>query len=196
MTTDKSYLTPVEVTKLLMVSTATVRAWAAKGVLPAVTTAGGHRRFLRSEVEKFATERGIDVTSQPTGLRLLIVEDDLLLGDYLLELLEEMPGVEAVEVASNGFIAGQKVEVFKPTTVLLDLMMAGMDGFEVCSRLKANDTTQAIRVVAMTGYPSDENVNKILSAGAECCLAKPLDKEKLFAALGIESSANQSRVSR
>lgn len=196
MTTDKHYLTPLEVTKLLMVSTASVRAWAAKGVLPAVTTAGGHRRFLRTDVEKFAKERGINLTNQPTGLRLLIVEDDQLLGDYLLELLDDMPGVEAVEVASDGFIAGQKVEIFKPTVLLLDLMMAGMDGFEVCSRLKANSATQNIRVVAMTGYPSDENVNKILSAGAESCLAKPLDKEKLFAALGIETSANQSRVSR
>jgi len=195
MASDKSYLTPVEVTKLLMVSTATVRAWAAKGLLPAVTTAGGHRRFLRSEVEKFATERGIDLTEQATGLRLLIVEDDMQLGEYLVELLEDLPGVEAVEIANNGFIAGQQVEVFKPTVVLLDLMMPGMDGFEVCSRLKANSVTQKIRVVAMTGYPSDENVNKILAAGAECCLAKPLDKTKLYQALDISLSANQRKVS-
>lgn len=194
MTADRNYLTPVEVTKLLMVSTATIRAWAAKGVLPAVTTAGGHRRFLRSEVEKFARERGIDLSEQSSGLRLLIVEDDTQLGEYLVELLEGLNGIEAITVASNGFIAGQQVETFKPTVILLDLMMPGMDGFEVCTRLKANSATKNIRVVAMTGYPSDENVNKILAAGAERCLAKPLDKEKLYQALDISLSVNQRQT--
>jgi CheY-like chemotaxis protein len=80
--------------------------------------------------------------------------------------------------------------------MLLDLMMPGMDGFEVCSRLKADNATKNIRVVAMTGYPSDENVNRILAAGAECCLAKPLDREKLLAVLGLSSSANQSKASK
>lgn len=188
MTTDKSYLTPMEVTKLLMVSAASVRSWAAKGVLPAVTTAGGHRRFLRADVEKFAEQRGIKLGKTTNDIRLLIVEDDQLLSEYLLDLLEETPGIDAIDLASNGFEAGQKVEVFKPTLLLLDLMMPGMDGFEVCRKLKANSGTRNIRVVAMTGYPSDENVNRILSAGAECCLAKPLDKTKLLAALSLEQS--------
>lgn len=186
MKIDRVYLTPVEVSSFLMVSTASVRSWAAKGVLPATTTVGGHRRFLKSDVEEFARMRGIAVEAQPSGLvRLLIVDDDEQLGEYLFELLGDFPGIEAVKVATDGFEAGQLVQVFKPTVVLLDLMMPGMDGFEVCSRLKSNSDTQDIRVIGMTGYASKENINKIKAAGAELCLSKPLDKESLFSALGL-----------
>jgi len=169
-----------------MVSTASVRSWAAKGVLPATTTVGGHRRFLKKDVEKFAQMRGISVTAQPSGLaRVLIVDDDVQLGGYLFELLSDIPGIEAVKVATDGFEAGQQVHVFKPTVVLLDLMMPGMDGFEVCASLKSNSETQDIRVIGMTGYASKENLNKIKAVGAECCLSKPLDKENLFSAIGL-----------
>ena len=190
MKSDRVYLTPVEASKFLMVSTASVRSWAAKGVLPATTTAGGHRRFLKSDVEAFARSRGVAVVEKPSGLvRLLIVDDDVQLGEYLFELLDDLPGIEAVKVATDGFEAGQQVHVFKPTVVLLDLMMPGMDGFEVCSRLKASSDTQDIRVIGMTGYASEENLNKIKAVGAECCLAKPLDKESLFSALGLSLRA-------
>jgi len=183
---DRDYLTPVEVSKLLMASTASVRSWAAKGVLPAITTVGGHRRFLKSDVEAFASARGIAIEGKSSGLmRLLIVDDDVQLGEYLFELLGDFPSIETVKVATDGFEAGQLVHAFKPTVVLLDLMMPGMDGFEVCSRLKSNSDTQDIRVIGMTGYTSKENINKIKAAGAECCLAKPLDKESLFSALGL-----------
>jgi len=169
-----------------MVSTASVRSWAAKGVLPATTTVGGHRRFLKKDVEGFAQMRGIAVAEQPSGLvRVLIVDDDVQLGGYLFELLSDIPGIEAVKVVSDGFEAGQQVHVFKPTVVLLDLMMPGMDGFDVCASLKSNSETQHIRVIAMTGYASKENLSKIKEAGAECCLAKPLDKGNLFTALGV-----------
>jgi CheY-like chemotaxis protein len=56
-----------------------------------------------------------------------------------------------------------------------------MDGFAVCQRIKQNPKTRHIRVVAMTGYPSQENVQRILNAGAEACLSKPLDIDQLRA---------------
>jgi excisionase family DNA binding protein len=183
---DKNYLTPAQVSEILIASSASVRSWAAKGVLPAITTVGGHRRFLKNDVEAFAKERGIAFTTQPSGLmRLLIVDDDVQLGGYLVELLGELPGIEAIKATSDGFEAGQQVHTFKPTVILLDLMMPGMDGFEVCSRLKSNSDTQYIRVIGMTGYMSNENINKIKAAGAECCLAKPIDRVGLLSALGL-----------
>ena len=185
---DRSYLTPVEVAELLMVSTASVRGWAAKGLLEATSTAGGHRRFLRSTVEAFARSRGIDIASQASGgLRILVVDDDHQLRGYLYELLNDAPGVDAVNVAKDGFDAGQQVEIFKPTIVLLDLMMPGLDGFAVCERLKSSPQYDDIRVVAMTGYPSEENMSRIMDAGAEWCLTKPLDRQQLFSVLGIEA---------
>ncbi|HHJ17414.1 MAG TPA: response regulator [Gammaproteobacteria bacterium] len=183
---EKSWLTPNDVARLLMVSPVTVRQWAQKGGLHALTTPGGHRRFLRHDVERFARERGISL-QPPEGdaLRILIVDDDRQLAGYLVELLDSQATEISTEVSHNGFDAGIKVQTFQPHILLLDLMMPGLDGFEVCQRMQQDPSTQAVRIIAMTGYYTPENVQRILAAGAEVCLAKPVPDDKLLEAIGL-----------
>lgn len=187
MTDDnsKQYLTPAEVAVLLRVAPVTVRAWAHKGLLQAQLTPGGHRRFLHADVERFAAERGLTLGSGTGGgkPRVLIVDDNTLLVGYLAELLG-MQGA-ATESAHDGFDAGLKVLRFRPDVVLLDLMMPGIDGFAVCRQIKSEPATRAIRVIAMTGYHTPEHVAGIRAAGAECCLAKPLDDQRLLDLIGL-----------
>lgn len=182
---EKPYLTPTEAAALLMVAPVTLRAWAAKGLLRAQATAGGHRRFLRRDLERFARDRGLrlsDRIPESSELRVLVVDDDRLFADFLVEFLGNR-GAQAV-ACYDGFAAGRRIESYAPDVVLLDLMMPGMDGIEVCRELKADRNTRAIRVIAMTGYPSDANLSTILAAGAEVCLSKPLDHERLLNAIG------------
>ncbi len=184
------YLTPHEVAELLLVSPVTVRQWAQKGQLRAETTPGGHRRFSRAEVERFALQRGIRLERGGRDrLRVLIVDDDKQLTRYLVELLDTLSDAVATDTAYDGFEAGQKVRTFVPHVVLLDLMMPGIDGLSVCRLLKGDPATRSIRIVAMTGYYSKENVERILAAGAEVCLAKPLDTSALARAIGLEEPA-------
>jgi len=180
---SKPYLTPNEAAALLMVAPATLRVWADKGLLKAHTTAGGHRRFLREDVDHFQRGRDHDHShSANGGLRILIVDDEASLTRYLTALLKDIVGSHTAS-ASDGFSAGQLVHTFRPDVVLLDLMMDGLDGFQVCQQIKSDPATRPIRIIAMTGYPSPENIERILAAGAEICLAKPLDEEKLLALL-------------
>lgn len=58
---------------------------------------------------------------------------------------------------------------------MLDLMMAGMNGFSICHRIKSTPATAKIIVIAMTGALTDDNVNRIVGLGAETCFGKPLD---------------------
>lgn len=170
-----------------MVSPVTVRQWAQKGWINAETTAGGHRRFLMPEVERFARERGLNLQFPANqNLSILIVDDNVELAGYLSELLGNLDRPIDIELASDGFEAGRKVESFKPDIVLLDLMMPGLDGFEVCKRLKAEPSTLAIRIIAMTGFYSQENIDRIIQAGAEICLAKPFKSEVLLDAIGLK----------
>ncbi|WP_086934214.1 response regulator [Agarilytica rhodophyticola] len=178
----KDYLTPKETADVLRVSPITVRVWAQKGLLKASTTAGGHRRFEREEVERFAREKGIEL-SEDTEMRALIVDDDLDHLELLADVFKEhLPDV-VIETARDGFEAGQKVASFKPKVVLLDLLMPGVDGFKACRSIKENASSKDVRVIAMTGYMSDENVRKIKHSGAEVCLEKPLDIPRLIALL-------------
>jgi len=186
MNKQLEFLTPKQVSELLMVSPITVRQWAQKDLLKAELTAGGHRRFFRHEVERFARERGLTFNLQrPDKLKILVVDDDEHLLNYLVELFKRFPEIGAVEVAQSGFEAGIKISSFEPHLVLLDLIMPKLDGFEVCQQLKKSPMTRAIRVIAMTGNYSEKNVEKIMSCGAEACLSKPFKSKELLKLIGI-----------
>jgi len=188
----KTHLTPNEVAELLMVNPVTVRQWAARGLLRSQTTPGGHRRFLLSDVEEFARSRGTTPAARSgTPERVLIVDDDTQLGAYIAGIIGSRdPGI-AIEIARDGFEAGAKVESFRPHALLLDLTMPGVDGFDVCRRLRARPTMNHVRIIAMTGFPSRENVERIMAAGADACLLKPLDPQRLLAELGLGPGASQ-----
>jgi excisionase family DNA binding protein len=179
----KSYLTPQEVADRLLVSPITVRGWALRGLLKAEVTPGGHRRFLVSDVERFALER--QPRDQHHPLRILIVDDNESLGRYLKDFLNQQGAI--AETAFDGFDAGWKLQSFHPDVLLLDLMMPKLNGFDVCRQVRQSPETRHIRVVAMTGFPSPSNEQRILSEGAERCLPKPIDEKVLVHALGLKT---------
>src|ERR1700760_1703542 len=111
--------------------------------------------------------------------RVLVVDDIL----SNVKLLEAKLSAEYFEVASafNGIDALARMDEQAPDIVLLDVMMPGMDGFEVCRRIKANPKTAHVPVVMVTALdqPSDRVAG--LDAGADDFLTKPVDDAALFA---------------
>lgn len=178
---NKPYLTPGEAAKLLMVSPVTVRGWAHKGLLVSEITLGGHRRFLRKSVEQFAKQ--YKTMPQRKIFRVLIVDDDKQAAGFLVEWLTGLDESFIVDAAADGFEAGSKLYAFKPDVILLDMMMPGLNGFDICRQIKAAQDTCDIRVIAMTGHPSRQSAQRILEAGAEACVSKPLGTEFLLGLL-------------
>ena len=178
-------LAPSEAATLLGVSPITVSKWARKGLLQAHVTLGGHRRFTYSEISRFASEQGMTLF-MPTDApqRVLVVEDDQQFAGFLREALMIPDSEIEVLIAEDGFEAGRMVQKFHPHIVLLDIMLPGIDGFSVCRQLRADPELKQVRVIAMTGYFSRENVERILAAGAEVCLEKPFTRAQLLEALG------------
>lgn len=173
---------------MLMVSPVTIEQWVSKGWLKSQVTAGGHRRFSQFHVETFAQQQDIALNlGNHTGLRILIVDDDRQAADFLTEYFSKHPEGVETDIAHDGFEAGQKASEFEPDVILLDLMMPGLNGFDVCNRLKSNPATATIDIIAMTGYHTPDNVDRILNAGAKACLAKPLDMAQLLRELGLSS---------
>jgi len=111
--------------------------------------------------------------------RVLIV-DDILPNIRLLEARLSSEYFEVV-TATSGAEALEKVELFSPDIVLLDVMMPIMDGFEVCRRLKANPNTTHIPVVMITALTDSANRIKGLESGADDFLSKPVDDTALMA---------------
>ena len=189
MTTD--ILTPTEVAELLAVSPVTVRQWAQKGLIEARTTPGGHRRFTREAVIDFARRMAMTLPEEfapPSGSRVLIVDDDRQFNGMLVALFKQKyPGVE-VAFAFDGFDAGRQVSRFKPTLVLLDIMMPGMDGVEVCRSLKADETSRSRARHRDDRHPTRELEQRIISAGAERLLKKPFSTDELLAVCGLNET--------
>ncbi len=110
---------------------------------------------------------------------LLVVDDQpnsrMLLGDLL-----EGIGYRVSE-AESGNQALQMLETFQPDLILLDVMMPGLDGFEVCRRIKANEETRLIPVVLITAASDRKNRVRGIEAGADDFLSKPFDESELLA---------------
>ena len=111
--------------------------------------------------------------------RVLVVDDIL----SNVKLLEAKLSAEYFDVvtAFNGLECLAKVAESAPDIVLLDVMMPGMDGFEVCRRIKSDPKTAHVPVVMVTALdqPSDRVAG--LEAGADDFLTKPVDDSALFA---------------
>lgn len=187
------WLTPNEVAELLMVSPVTVRQWAQKGLIEARTTPGGHRRFSMDAVRQFAIREGMANRLQGKANRsILVVDDDRQLNRFLVELFKSRDAGTLVESAFDGFEAGSKLQAVKPDVVILDLMMPGMDGFQVCEKIKTDVDTMHIHVVAMTGYASVENLDRIMAAGADRVLKKPFSNMEVLDACGFAPRSTQN----
>ncbi|MCU0568600.1 MAG: response regulator [Oculatellaceae cyanobacterium Prado106] len=122
-------------------------------------------------------------TPADTGV-ILIVDDTPTNLEVLFETLTEV-GFE-VSVATGGESALQKVEYDPPDLILLDVMMPGIDGFETCRRLQANEATQNIPVIFMTALADSTDKVKGLSLGAVDYVTKPFQQDEVLARIRIQ----------
>jgi sigma-B regulation protein RsbU (phosphoserine phosphatase) len=119
------------------------------------------------------------MTSSPRPDKVLIV-DDVALNLKLLHAILRKAGHEVVEAAS-GHEALLKVREAAPDLILLDVMMPGMDGYEVCRILKQDPETSAIPVVFVSALGEVTDRIKGLEVGAEDYLSKPFDNGEVMA---------------
>ena len=113
--------------------------------------------------------------------RILIVDDN----EVNVELLVAVFASEhyVVSTATDGFEALAKIAAEKPDIVLLDVMMPGLDGFEVCRRIKADPATADIPVIMVTILSDVDDLVKGFEAGADDFVTKPVTREELLDAI-------------
>ena len=112
--------------------------------------------------------------------RVLVVDDVAHNVQLLCDLLSAKQGYEVL-AARNGAEALALADSFRPDLVLLDVLMPGLDGFEICRQLRANPAFVAMPIVLVTSLDAREERIKGLEAGADDFLSKPIVQAELFA---------------
>jgi excisionase family DNA binding protein len=193
MYSTKDHLTPHQAANLLMVSPSAIRLWAERGELKSTTTAKGNHRFKLEDIKEFAIEKNIKLNIDDEGKqRILIVDDEPLFAGFLKDALLFDHENLIIDVCFNGFAAGMLINSFEPTIILLDLMMPAIDGFQLCKQIKQDPLLSHIRIIAMSGHTSELIKKKVIDAGAETCLEKPINIEKLLELLNLENATHQA----
>lgn len=114
--------------------------------------------------------------------KIMVVDDDPDMRLVLRRLLER-EGYEALE-AENGEECLREAENKKPDMILLDIMMPGLDGWEVCRMLKESPSTKSIRVSMLSVRKEEEDVEKSFEyAYADAHLGKPVKHEELISTI-------------
>lgn len=184
---DESQLTSHQVGKLLQVSPSTVVGWINQGRLPASRTPGGHRRIRVADVRRFLDQHRMPVPtplqSDESTHRIFVVDDEPAVIRTIQRICERYNPAWDVQGCADGIEALVQIGALQPDLVLLDIYMEGIDGFEVCRRLKRIPSLAELRIVAMTAYPSDEARARILDYGAIDYWVKPIQAEQVEAIL-------------
>jgi len=139
--------------KQLGVSLRTVQLWVDSGILQAWKTPGGHRRVTVSSVQKLRKRGDRQVVHSPgkdQGFVLLLVEDDAdLLRFYELTINSWHLPLQLV-TAENGYEGLMRIGELKPNLIITDLIMPGLDGFDMIHSLRANPLLTDTDVIVMT----------------------------------------------
>lgn len=118
-----------------------------------------------------------DQTTSPQPATILVVDDSPLNLNMVEQVLRRSG--YTVHSAENGFAALEALEKIKPDLVVLDVMMPGMDGFEVCQRLRANERTAQIMVLMLTAHDTLVEKMRGFEAGADDYMTKPYEVPEL-----------------
>ena len=113
------------------------------------------------------------------GERILVVEDERSIADLVAEALKRQG--YRVETAGDGDQALEAAETTLPDLIILDLMLPKLDGWEVCRRLREEETTKRIPVIMLTARRDEKDVVAGLELGADDYLRKPFSLAELLA---------------
>jgi len=109
--------------------------------------------------------------------KVLLIEDDLVLLQTMGHVLKW--NEFDIQLCGDGESGLEAALAWQPDLILLDLVLPGIDGFEVLSKLKSSPATRNIPVVVITGYSGEQSARRAEGLGAAAYLAKPMRAQEL-----------------
>ena len=177
----ENYYTTRDAARMLGVSLRTAQLWLEKGYLKGWKTDGGHRRIVRSSVNKLLAARTpVALKPQaPQSLQVLVVEDNAALRKLYRVQASRWSVPITLYTASNGYEALVMVGKVAPDLLICDLRLPGVSGFQVVRALCDMESYGQLVIVVVSGLPSEEiDAHGSLPARVHQ-MGKPIDFERL-----------------
>lgn len=121
------------------------------------------------------------VADQLVALRVFVADDHDLYRRVITRAVDRHPELALAGEAADGDGAAAGIAVLEPDVALLDLRMPGLDGLEVCERVRASHPDVA--VVVLTAFDDEATLDRALAAGASACLGKDATEEEICRAV-------------
>ena len=178
---DKDIYTTGEVADICKVSQQTIIRCFDAGRLGGFRVPGSKfRRIPRDALVKFMKDNGIPLDNLDTGKRkVLVVDDDAEIVELFVDVLNR-DGRFEVRTAASGYDAGVLTQEFAPDLMILDYMLPDINGNVVCQTVRNNPKFNGMKIIIVSGVVNQEEINELLRAGADDCVKKPFNIEKLI----------------
>ena len=122
--------------------------------------------------------------------KILVVDDDTKI-QMVVRIMLQKKGYD-VKCVSSGLEAFQEIPEFKPDIIMLDVMMPGMGGYEVCRKLKSSESTKNISVIMLTALGMGEDFEKAIENGADWYIVKPFNSRQLLSRVSMLLDGEQA----
>ena len=201
---SKNLLKISEIAEIAGVMPSTVRYYTDIGLLNfAGETPGGHRLYERDYAIarinriQFLNKKGvkmIDIKKELSDMggknKILVIDDETDIVDLIRDMVNNQLQTCEIKVVYDGFSAGRILSDYLPDLIILDIMLPGVNGFDVCKQIRNSNYLNTTKILAITGYDSEENRKKIMGCGANDYMPKPMDipvlKDKITKLLNLK----------
>lgn len=146
-----------------------------------------------NSVYSFDNKKLVIIDQDNSTIPNILIVDDIPLNLKMLEAML-MPEGYCIIKANNGHDALHLVSKYNIDLILLDVMMPGMNGYEVCQQLKANQRTRLIPIIMITALDDGESKIKGIQVGADDFITKPPNKTELLAR--VKSLINVNNINK
>jgi len=186
-----------EVAAICGVSADTVSRWFDLGQIDGYRLGpGGDRRIPYESLRKFMLSHGIPLERLEQGeRRVLVVDDDPFYLDIIPAALARDDDY-VVLTASTGFDAGAIVVEHNPQLIILDIQLSDMDGRMVCERVKARAETRNTRILGISGFLDEHEIQDLMDYGFDDFLKKPFHIEELRTRVATLFELPNSKLTR
>jgi CheY-like chemotaxis protein len=173
----KSFFSIVEISQFCKVTPESVQNWIREGSLKLSITPDESQQVRREDLLEFLTlshRRTPEALCKPVR-RVLMVDDEPEVIELMVAMFDTIDWEIETEGVQNGIEALARIAASKPDLLILDAVIPGMMGIDVCRKLKSEDATRNMKIIAISGDHDEYLKQALLEAGADSFFTKPFD---------------------